>query len=174
MEILEKKGVIKTVSGRLFDVFNPEEDMVDLGDITHALSMMCRFNSHTPIFYSVASHSIIGGKLIEKKFKKEFLGHDFAEAYTGDCITPIKKNLPEWYVFEAKIERVINGKFGTPYPMSKEVKEMDSLMLRMEQAYLMGEQTDEIFPMSRLEFLIEICKTHKEVAKELKEMFESL
>jgi len=173
--VLEKKDeYIVTVSGKKFHLFNPSEDEVDINDIAHALSMTCRFNCHIPVFYSVASHSLIGSRLIAKKFSKEFLCHDFAEAYTGDCITPIKRRLTEWGELEQRIEKTINKKIGVPFPMTKECKDMDNLMFRMEYAYLVGNKTDEIFPLTKKEFFKEINKPFDKIAKDLVKQFKKI
>ena len=50
---------ITTVSGVEFDFANPTPDMINIGDIAHALDRICRFNGHylSP-HYRVATHSI--------------------------------------------------------------------------------------------------------------------
>jgi hypothetical protein len=90
-KLLKREEFIKTYTGKKFHVFNPKEEELDIIDIAHSLSLQCRFNGHTPYFYSVASHSIIGSKLIAKPFKKEFLCHDMQEAFCGDFCTPMKR-----------------------------------------------------------------------------------
>lgn len=50
---------ITTVSGIHFDPVNPHEELIDIIDIAHALSMICRANGHTRIFYSVLLRSIL-------------------------------------------------------------------------------------------------------------------
>jgi hypothetical protein len=174
--IRKKDAYITTYSGLKFHIFNPTVDEVDIRDCAHSLSMTCRFNSHTPRFYSVGSHSLIGAKLIANPFKKQFLTHDFSETYTGDCVTPIKRRLKEFVKMEHKIERVINKKFHVPYPMAPEVKEMDNLMLRMELVYLMNikRNPDEKFPLTKRQFMKEINKLHKQVERELLAMYKKL
>ena len=165
---------ITTYTGKHFHPFNPIPSEIDIIDITHSLSMQCRFNAHIKRFYSVGNHLSIGTKLIAKIFKKEYIVHDFAEGYTGDLVTPIKRRNPEFRKMERKIERVINKKYGVPFPMSKEVKEMDMLMFRMERAYLTNFKTDEKFPLSKREFMKEISKSHKQVERELLRSFNQL
>ncbi|GIV43995.1 MAG: hypothetical protein KatS3mg035_1118 [Bacteroidia bacterium] len=38
-------------SGILFDVFNPKIEDIDINDIAHALSNICRYGGHSPKFY---------------------------------------------------------------------------------------------------------------------------
>ena len=43
-------GEIKTYSGIMFDPLNPREALIRIGDIAHALSMLCRANGHFKSF----------------------------------------------------------------------------------------------------------------------------
>lgn len=170
---LKRDAFIRTYTGIRFHMFAPTVDEVDVRDCAHSLSMTCRFNSHTPSFYSVASHSIIGAKLIADPFKKQFLCHDTTETYIGDCVTPIKKRMKEFVKMEHKVEKVVNKKLGVPYPMAPEIKEMDNLMLRMELVYLMGckNETKEKFPLTKKQFMKEINKSHKEIEREFLKLY---
>ena len=49
---------IRTYTGIMFDPLNPDPDLINLGDISHALSLLCRANGHFRNFYSVAQHSV--------------------------------------------------------------------------------------------------------------------
>ena len=49
---------ITTYTGKLFDPTNPNIDGIDIVDIAHALSLLCRGNGHVKHFYSVGQHSI--------------------------------------------------------------------------------------------------------------------
>ena len=88
-------------TGRLIDLDHPTPDMIDIEDIAHALSMICRFGGQCRHFYSVAEHSLIVEQLGHKNLDEysrlpnptlamALLLHDSAEAYIGDIITPIK------------------------------------------------------------------------------------
>ncbi len=173
---LKRDEHIRTYTGKLFHIFNPQIKEIDIKDIAHSLSMQCRFNGQTKCFYSIASHSIIGAKLIDKKYKKDFLGHDFTEAYIGDCVTPIKRRNRDFIRLEKKIEKVIAKKFKFNEKFHSNIKEMDNLMFRMESAYLMNNiiNPNEVFPLTRKEFMIEIDKTHKQIERELIRMFKNL
>ncbi|PIV87005.1 phosphohydrolase, partial [Candidatus Kaiserbacteria bacterium CG17_big_fil_post_rev_8_21_14_2_50_51_7] len=45
---------IQTYTGKVFDLAEPKEEMVDIVDIAHALSQMCRFTGHSDKPYSVS------------------------------------------------------------------------------------------------------------------------
>ena len=49
---------ITTVSGIHFYPLDPNPDDIDIKDIAHALSLICRANGHFKYFYSVAQHCV--------------------------------------------------------------------------------------------------------------------
>lgn len=90
----DRKGDwIQTVSGKQFYPLDPRPEDVDIRDIAHALSNMCRFTGHTKTFYSVAQHSVIASHVVDPKAAMLALLHDAAEAYMGDIARPWKKFL---------------------------------------------------------------------------------
>lgn len=90
---------IATITGRVVDLAAPTPDMIDIEDIAHALSLLCRYNGHVEYHYSVAQHSCLVHDLL-LGFPREIafagLMHDAAEAYVGDMGSPLKKMLPEF------------------------------------------------------------------------------
>ncbi len=101
-----------TYSGIKFDLLNPTQDMIDIEDIAHALSMQCRWNGHCKYFYSLAEHSYHTSYLVPEKLALHALLHDAAEAYCGDLITPLKDQLPNFKKIEHKILHLIFDCFG--------------------------------------------------------------
>lgn len=49
---------IMTYTKKMFDPLHPNAELIDIEDIAHALSMLCRANGHFRSFYSVVQHSI--------------------------------------------------------------------------------------------------------------------
>jgi hypothetical protein len=49
---------IVTYTSKQFYITDPHPDDVDIIDIAHALSMLCRYGGHSAKFYSVAQHSV--------------------------------------------------------------------------------------------------------------------
>ena len=49
---------ITTVTGKHFYPLDPDPRDIDIEDIAHALSLICRANGHFKYFYSVAQHSV--------------------------------------------------------------------------------------------------------------------
>lgn len=129
-----------TYTGRRFNFLMPEVASIDLEDIAHGLSQICRFAAQASPFYSVAQHSVLVSKMVGKtgdpevdlKLQKIGLFHDSAEAYVGDLASPLKKLIPFYSKIERDIYVVIARKFGIPQAIPAEVKEADSRLLANE------------------------------------------
>lgn len=92
---------LETYSGQFVDYDDPDPATISIYDIAHALSQVSRFGGHTKHFYSVAEHSILVSRLLDKSahgaFRLAALLHDAHEAYLGDIPTPLKNALgPEY------------------------------------------------------------------------------
>ena len=81
---------ILTYTGKWFYPLEPKSEDVDIRDISHALSLICRFTGHVIFPYSVAQHSIAVSRLCPKSIAIYGLLHDAAEAYITDVAHPIK------------------------------------------------------------------------------------
>lgn len=101
--------------------FFPKEGVIsaiELEDIAHALSHICRYNGHCRKFYSVAEHSVLVSRIIRQMWPDDVeaiwagLLHDATEAYVGDVTTPLKVTMPKFIELEHKIESEIAKEFG--------------------------------------------------------------
>lgn len=133
-----KDAWIQTFSGKAFFPFDPRPDQIDIEDIAHALSNICRFTGHTDIFYSVAEHSVRVARLVEPEYRLAALLHDASEAYLSDISAPIKPFLPDYVALEKRIEKAIAYRFSLPYSMHPSIKEADRVMLHTEAKFFMG------------------------------------
>ena len=145
---------IQTFTGKQFFPLEPEN--VDIVDIAHSLSMVCRFNGHCSKFYSVAEHSLRVSYLVPKKFALWGLLHDATEAYIGDIFRPINRIM--WYSndkesflpldeIENHIMKLIATTFLLPWPTPREVLHADMIMLATEKRDLMSSEPSEWMPM---------------------------
>lgn len=119
---------------------DPKPADVDIRDIAHALSNLCRYTGHTGSFYSVAEHSVRVALLCPPEDRLWGLMHDAAEAYIGDLNRPTKM-LPEMAPYrhmEANIMRVICEKFCIPAEPPPSVKRADEILLATEARDLMS------------------------------------
>lgn len=134
-------GTIKTYSGLYMDPLNPSSRDIEIEDIAHALAMKCRFSGHTQVFYSVAEHSVLVSRIVDKDVALWALLHDAAEAYLADVASPIKEAFPEFQRAEDKLQECINAVFtGTPKlheDIVTEIKKADKIALQLELATVM-------------------------------------
>jgi len=124
---------IQTFKGIKFYPFDPRPEEVDIEDIAHALSMLCRFTGHTKTFYSVAQHSI-GVSFHCGDDALWGLMHDASEAYLADIARPVKKHAGFHFYrqVEDSVMNAVCSKFGLNPVQPKSVTEADELLLVSE------------------------------------------
>ena len=129
---------IQTFTGLRVDPLAPDADALALADIAHALSLLCRFNGHCRVFYSVAEHSVRVARALPREHAPWGLLHDASEAYLADIPRPLKRRLPDYEAAEERFMRVVATRFGLPWPMPAAVHEADTRLLATEARDLMG------------------------------------
>lgn len=153
----ERKGDwMQTYSGRQYWPLDPRADEVDVEDIAHHLSMICRYCGACLLFWSVAEHSVGVLAVIEgdmrragipldeplgRKFRLAALFHDAPEAYCHDLIRPIKRCVHGYDRVEAANYDAIALAVGLPMLSemdAQRIKLADNAMLLAEQALLMA------------------------------------
>ena len=142
---------ITTYTGKNFDPLDVDESLLDIKDIAHALSLMCRGNGHVQHFYSVAQHSLACAKEAkERGYSKEIilgcLFHDASEAYLSDVTRPIKKELTYYLAVEDVLQNII-WKYFIGKVLTEEDKklifEIDDEMLSLELKELLNEEIND-------------------------------
>lgn len=131
------RQVIETCSGRFVDILEPKVEQIHLPDIAHALALQCRFNGHVRTHYSIAEHCVRVARHMPAPLRIHGLLHDAAEAYLGDIVTPVKRQLAEFAALEDRCLATIYEALAVPLPnpaAEKEVKRADALALK-EEAY---------------------------------------
>ncbi len=114
-------GCMVTYTGIIFDLTNPDADLIKIEDIAHGLAFNCRWNGATKYFYSIAEHSIRVMNRCGYDFEKRKAGlfHDTEEAYWGDMIKPLKEiikiNSPEVLQKMKDLRLLIFDKFNIKY-----------------------------------------------------------
>ena len=156
-------GWIRVRSGRTVNPLTATPEDIELEDIAHALAMMCRFNGHSEIFYSVAAHSVMVSYLMAASLHSQNVSdpalvmwallHDAAEAYLADIPTPLKRHtwmrfshedlLEKFGVSEARLLNVIVQALAPTildrYPVEPvAVKHPDMQALKAEAIAFMG------------------------------------
>ena len=139
--------IIQSASGSYLDLHNLKPEDIQVTDIAHHLSHLCRFGGATFEFYSVAEHSIHVARVVNTMLGRPDLAmaalmHDASEAYLGDMRTPIK-HMPEmapYLKLEAEVQEVIHQHFGIP-PLNEDdhniIKQADLIMLATERRWFM-------------------------------------
>ena len=129
---------IQTYSGKKFEPLAPALADIDIADIAHALSQLCRFNGHCRVFYSVAEHCVRASQIVAPELKLWALLHDAAEAYLADLPRPLKHQLAEYQAHEDRLLRSIAQRFELAWPIPAAVFEADDRMLATEARDLMA------------------------------------
>lgn len=127
-----------TYKGNRFDFNNMGKTVLDIEDIAHSLSLVCRFGGHCREFYSVAQHSVYVSQLCKPDHKLAGLLHDATEAYIGDMVTPLKRLVPDFQNYEGDLWRVLAKQFGLPREMPQDVRDADITMLAAEARDLLN------------------------------------
>lgn len=145
---------ITTHTGREVQPLSPDPNTIDIYDIAHALSNQCRFTGHTKEFYSVAQHSVLVGRNLERKYGRDSglplwgLLHDASEAYLADIARPVKRNGEFGRIYretEDTLMEAIAEAFNLPWPMPAEVHEEDGILLVTEMRDQMPQLTPDDF-----------------------------
>lgn len=126
-----------TSSGRRAHVLAPEDTEIEIEDIAHALSMLCRFGGHCRQFYSVAQHSVLVSECVPARMALQALLHDAPEAYLGDVIRPLKRELARYTEIEETWWSAIAHRFDVPEEQPPEIKRADLIALVTERRDLL-------------------------------------
>lgn len=141
---------VSLYSGNRFYPFNPIDmrlvSKIDLDDIAHSLSNICRFNGHCREFYSVAQHSVYVASLVrDDRLRFAALLHDAEETYTGDIVTPFKRMFLALTGITNRLEAQIHDHFGIKLSEAdkEEIRRADMVALATEKRDLMPRQQHE-------------------------------
>ncbi len=156
---------IMTHSHKMFDPLHPEPELIDIADIAHSLSMLCRANGHFRSFYSVGMHCInCANEAIARGYSRKVqlacLLHDGSEAYLSDVTRPVKEELPQYRQIEEPLQELIWDLFlGEPLTEEENrlVFEIDDHILENEFPVLMGAKLYDTVPplLSQPQFAFE-------------------
>lgn len=147
--LLRKGNWFTLISGKQFWPLDPRPEEIEITDIAHALSHICRWGGHCKRFYSVAQHSVMVARMGETIEEKRWgLLHDAAEAYIGDMIRPLKRQMREFQTAERVLLSTIANRFDLSWPCPENVEQADEVMQATEAAIIMH-TTEESQPIVR-------------------------
>lgn len=166
-----KDGWIRTSEGHQLAV---DEGTIDILDVAHALSHVCRFGGHTPteVFYTVAQHScLVADYLPTKELALCGLLHDLGEYALGDFCKPFKNQVPQYEELEHVLMLRAAKQFNFEWPIPSQVKEVDNRLLRTEQRDIMKQEevniADQDLPLSEHPYSKRITEVWSPVRAEL-------
>ena len=109
-------------SGSVLDTATLCPRDIKLEDISHGLSMICRFNGSTIMLYSVAEHCVRASDLVKTKpQKRRVFMHDAAEALgIGDVVSPMKEGMTGFNELESRLQGLIAKKYKFKPDFAKE------------------------------------------------------
>jgi len=141
-------GCMVTYTGVVFDLMNPNPDLIKIEDIAHGLAFNCRWNGASKNYYSVAEHCYKMSVNCRKELRLTALFHDAEEAYWGDMIKPLKEiikiNSPEVLQKMRDLRFLIFDKFNIP---NLETKENDWSELVWEfENLILSNYTNTFYP----------------------------
>lgn len=132
-------------TGQRFYPLDPRPEEVEIEDIAHALSHLCRFTGHTRELYSVCQHSVLVSRQCSPRAALWGLLHDAAEAYIGDLSRPLKRSLRAEFGdafdrIEDGIAAAVRSRFAVPFDagIAAEVKKWDTVLCVTEARDLMA------------------------------------
>lgn len=136
----DNEAWIQTYSGQRFQPLKPNPNAIVIQDIAHALSMQCRFNGHTSVFYSVAQHSVLVSYLCDEQDRLYGLLHDASEYVLGDLASPLKRSghFDSYKEIEKRVQLAVCKRFGLSEVEPASVKRADLQMLATEARDLMS------------------------------------
>ena len=139
---------ITTYTKHHIDPTNARPEDIDIRDIAHALSLLCRAGGHFPTFYSVAQHCLncaaeAAARGYSRRVQAGCLLHDAGEAYLADITRPVKEQLPTYRDIEDRLLKQILDAYISPALSEEELEQIfavDDTLLYHEFFSLMGQR----------------------------------
>lgn len=138
-------GRVRTFTGKLVNPLAMHPVDIDIRDIAHQLSNVCRYTGATPQFYSVAQHSVLVARyFLDSRKRLVGLLHDASEAYLNDIASPVKRNVifEGYRMAEKKLSLEIFAAFGLDARRDDltdaATRQFDDLMFEREVASFWG------------------------------------
>ncbi|MFG6356229.1 MAG: hypothetical protein K1W26_05300 [Acetatifactor sp.] len=170
---------ITTNTGKHFDPAQPNREKIDIRDIAHALSMICRGNGHVKTFFSVGQHCIHCALEAQARGYSRWLIlacllHDASECYLSDVPRPVKSGMPGYRAVEERLlEQVYIKYLGSALTEEEErlVKQVDNDMLYYDMLHLLQERIQHEPPVMRTDFSYAVLP-FEQVERRYLELFE--
>jgi len=148
-------------SGSKYYPATPNPEVIEIEDVAHHLSLICRYAGACSHLYSVGAHSLIMSHYasdaiaqdssLPRELPVQALLHDAAEMIIGDVPRPSKRlsNIKE--VVEHSNLIAIFERFGVPFFDEAIMEDLDIILLKWEHSAFMSREHDWGLPVSRFE-----------------------
>lgn len=126
---------IETFTGKRFHLLTPSPEEIDIIDIAHALSLLCRYTGQVSSFYCIGDHSIRISHMVPRELALAALLHDASESYISDISRPLKQLLPQYRDIESIVQTAIYDKYSvSPLSVGEYdlIKQADNVLLITE------------------------------------------
>ena len=143
---------ITTYSGIRMNPVEPKAEDINIRDIAHALSMVCRGGGHVKTFFSVGQHSLICAEEarlrgLPARVQLGALLHDGSEAYMSDLVRPVKEQIPQYRAIENRLIDTIWAAFLPGEPLTEDerrmIKEIDDDAMSWDMKILLGDEINQ-------------------------------
>lgn len=160
----------KSLSGGIIDFKNPQNCNYTFFDIIKPLSQNCRYNGQVFAPVYVLDHSYWVYQLFLSNYAQQnglskdvttflhqqvpawlrlqALLHDAPEAFMGDMIRPLKRNMPKFIEFEDAMFANMMTRLSLPTVLDPRIVEADTQMLHIEQHVFRGQPAKPYGSMS--------------------------
>ena len=143
---------ITTYSGERFTPLNPNIYQINIDDIAHALSLICRGHGHQVNFYSFAQHGLNLAKEARarrhsRRVQMACLLCHGSVAYLPEIIGPVKGRVPAYVDLKEDIQELVYMRFLNSELLAEEkflVWEIVEEMLVWEAKKLMNKEVDRL------------------------------
>lgn len=140
-------------SGKYVNPLDLRPEDIDIRDVAHHLSLICRYTGGAPAHYSVAQHSVMVVLLAAEAGETDpfvlFNGlmHDGGEYVFNDIASPVKKDpRMKWYGdLEHDTTKMIIGHFGGKPELLGTEKPWDHMAFEDEVAFFLGKGDKTVF-----------------------------
>ena len=143
---------ITTYSGIRMNPVEPRAEDIDIKDIAHALSLVCRGGGHVTQFYSVAQHCLVCAEEAKARgcsirVQLGALLHDGSEAYMSDLVRPVKEQIPQYRIIENRLIDTIWDAFIPGEALTEEerriIKDIDDDAMSWDMKILLRDEINE-------------------------------
>lgn len=148
--------VIETTSGKLFDLSDPNPDLVYIDDIARSLAKVVRYNGHIDRVYTTGTHCcLLSDWVLEQPWGNNekallMLMHHGVDVYISDIPFAVRHIIPEIKPLKEAVERCVAARFDLEWPWPQWLLNGNIRMIKREQGILTRLSPDYLSSLSNL------------------------